>query len=141
MSHTFSCKSVNKLSSPQKVHKTPVCGKCQTPLALHERTTEVDNTGFEKLMNKSDKPLVIDFWASWCGPCQMYGPEFVKTSAQFDKAVFLKVNTETQQQLAARYGVRGIPCTIVVHQGKEIARQSGAMNSAQLTQWLNQVLS
>lgn len=144
MSHTYticpSCQSINKLSPPQKSSQTPVCGKCQTPLALHERTSEVDSKGFEKLMNKSEKPLVIDFWASWCGPCQMYGPEFVKASAQVDQAVFVKVNTETQQTLAAKYGVRGIPCTVVVHQGKEIARQSGAMSAAQLQAWLETVL-
>lgn len=144
MSHTYticpSCQSINKLSPPQRSSKTPVCGKCQAPLALHERTSEVDSIGFEKLMKKSEKPLVIDFWASWCGPCQMYGPEFVKASAQVDQAVFVKVNTETQQALAAKHGVRGIPCTVVVHQGREIARQSGAMSAAQLQAWLETVL-
>src|SRR5690606_11699177 len=140
MSHTFSacpyCHSLNKVNTENALAKAPVCGKCGKNLNLHGLVSEVNTRDFERIIAKSDIPVVVDFWASWCGPCKMYGPEFEKASKE-NSAVFLKVNTETEQMLSAKFGIRGIPCTILFRNGKEIKRQSGAMNSAQVKQFLS----
>ncbi len=131
------CHSLNKFSSQKALEKTPVCGKCGGSLQLHGLVTEINTANFHKVISKSDKPVVVDFWASWCGPCKMYGPEFEKASKENLNAVFLKVSTETEQQIAAQYGIRGIPCTIVFQNGKEVKRQAGAMSSQQVGQLIN----
>lgn len=141
MNHTYSvcphCQSLNKVNSENAVKKKPVCGKCGQELPMHGLVSEVTTQDFERILSKSEKPVVVDFWASWCGPCQMYGPEFQRASQENQTAVFLKVNTETEQMLAAKYGIRGIPCTILFHNGKEVRRQSGAMNASQVRQFIS----
>lgn len=140
MSHTFTacpyCHSLNKLSSQNALAKAPVCGKCGKDLNLHGLVSDVNSQDFERIIAKSDIPVVVDFWASWCGPCKMYGPEFEKASKE-NNAVFLKINTETEQMLSAKFGIRGIPCTILFKDGKEVKRQSGVMNSSQVKQFLS----
>lgn len=136
MSHTFSvcgqCKSLNKVDSDKGIKGLAICGKCGRPLSFHGLVSEVSTEDFRRIVKRSDVPVVVDFWASWCGPCKMYGPEFEKASKENTSAVFLKVNTETEQQLSAELGIRGIPCTIVYKNGVEVRRESGAMNSSQL---------
>ena len=134
MTHTYTscpkCHTINRVDSDQAVlGKIPNCGKCQTALELHGLVSQVNTADFQKILKHSDKPIIVDFWASWCGPCRMYGPEFEKASVQKKDAIFLKINTETEQQLSASLGIRGIPCTIVFQNGKEIKRQSGAMSA------------
>jgi thioredoxin 2 len=140
MSHTFSicpsCKSLNKVSIEKALASKAVCGKCQKNLALHGLVTNVSTSEFRKILRVSDKPVVVDFWASWCGPCQMYGPEFEKASLSNHNAVFLKVNTETEPDLSREFGIRGIPLTILFNQGKEVGRQSGAMDASGVMSFL-----
>lgn len=124
-----SCGGVNRVQNDKALKGEAVCGKCQAKLPLHGLVSEVDQTGFQKILRNSEKPVIVDFWASWCGPCKMYGPEFEKASRQNENAVFIKVNTETEQSISAQMGIRGIPCTIIFKNGKEVKRQSGALSA------------
>ncbi len=138
MSHTYAscnkCHAVNKIRI-DKVQEA-LCGKCQSPLILHGLVSEASGTDFHKILRSSDKPVVVDFWAPWCGPCKVYGPEFEKASLLNHSAVFIKVNTETEPELSAQLGIRGIPCTVIFHAGKEVLRKSGAMDAASVNQLL-----
>lgn len=136
MSHSMSacpkCHAVNRVVREKALKNEAICGKCQSQLNLHGLVSNVTTESFWKIIKKSDLPVIVDFWASWCGPCQTYGPEFQRASIEISNAVFLKVNTETEQQLSHQLGIRGIPCTIVFKHGKEAKRQSGVMNSHQI---------
>ncbi len=140
MSHTLSacpkCHSLNKVSAEEAQKKAPTCGKCGADLDMHGLVSSVNTDDFKRIIAKSDRPVVVDFWASWCGPCRMYGPEFEKASLRNTNTVFLKVNTETEQLLSQQLGIRGIPCTVVFNGGKETKRQAGAMLGNQLDQFL-----
>ncbi len=137
MSHTFSvcknCQSLNKADSDRALKGEAVCGKCGKSLSFHGLVSEVSTEDFRRIIKKSDIPVIVDFWASWCGPCKMYGPEFEKASRMDKNAVFLKVNTETEQLLSSELGIRGIPCTIIFSGGKEVRRESGAMSAQQIS--------
>lgn len=141
MSHTFAacsnCHAVNKIQIDKS--DKAVCGKCKQQIKFHGLVSEVNSDDFNKILRSSDKPVIVDFWASWCGPCKMYGPEFEKASLRNHNAVFLKINTETEAELSGRLGIRGIPCTIIFKDGKEIKRQAGAMNAEGVNQILNSI--
>ncbi|MGE3608348.1 MAG: thioredoxin [Bacteriovoracaceae bacterium] len=141
MSHTYSecpnCHTLNKVTNDKALSKEAVCGKCKTSLNLHGLVSDVSTNAFHKILQNASGPVVVDFWASWCGPCRMYGPEYEKASVQNQNTIFLKINTETEQQLSAQLGIRGIPCTILFKDGKEIRRQAGAMNSDQVRQFIS----
>lgn len=141
MSHTFAacknCHSVNRIQIAKA--REAVCGKCKTPIPFHGLVSEANTEEFQKIIRSSDKPVVVDFWASWCGPCKMYGPEFEKASLQNHNAVFIKVNTESEQILAGQLGIRGIPCTLIFKDGKESLRQSGAMDANALNNLIRTV--
>jgi thioredoxin 2 len=126
------CHSFNRLERERALKNEALCGKCHLSLNLHGLVTEVNTVDFWRLIHKSDMPVIVDFWASWCGPCQVYGPEFQKASVEVSQAVFLKVNTETESILSQQLGIRGIPCTIVFKGGREVKRQSGVMNTHQI---------
>ena len=133
------CLSVNNV--PQKdSYKKANCGKCKKSL-LDTKPIELTNSNFDEVIVNSDIPVIIDFWAPWCGPCKMMGPVFEKTASKFPlKTLFTKVNTETEQNLGARFGIRSIPTLMIFKDGKEVHRMAGAVDETNLTQLVSQFL-
>ncbi|WP_404414729.1 thioredoxin TrxC [Marinospirillum sp.] len=133
------CLAMNRIPT-SRLGDGPKCGQCKQPV-FTKAPLEVDEKSFHGLVLKGDLPVVVDFWASWCGPCKMMAPAFAEVSGELEPQLrFAKVNTEQSQQLAAQYGIRSIPTLAVFKGGKEIARQAGAMQAGQLRSWLQQYL-
>jgi thioredoxin 2 len=122
------CGAVNAI--PRKDHYSKAaCGQCKNSL-LVTKPLILDSASFDNHVANNDIPVVVDFWAPWCGPCQMMGPSFEEAAESFVlKARFAKVNTEEQQSVAARFGIRSIPTVIVFKNNQEVDRMSGALTS------------
>ena len=129
------CQSPNRIPSA-RLGDRPLCGKCKKPLFPGKPIVLTDQT-FDRHMTRSDLPLVVDFWAAWCGPCKMMAPFFEQAASELEPGVRLaKVNTDENPMLAQRYQISSIPTTAVFKGGREVARQPGAMNLPRLLQWI-----
>jgi len=128
------CGAVNRIPS-SRLSDHPKCGKCKKPLFTGHPVV-LNDQNFAKFIAKSDIPVVVDFWAEWCGPCKMMAPAFAEASSQLEPNIVLaKLNTEQAQQTAAQFGIRSIPSIIMFKDGKEVLRQAGALNKQQIVQW------
>lgn len=128
------CGAINRIST-LRLTDNPMCGKCKKKLFTGS-PIELNDQNFIKIINKSDIPILVDFWAEWCGPCKMMAPAFAEASKQLEpNIIFAKLNTEHAQQTAAQFGIRSIPCLILFKNGKEFSRKTGAMSATQIIQW------
>lgn len=129
------CGQVNRIPQ-EKLGAGPKCGTCGTRL-VSGKVAEVDLATLQKAASNDDLPLVVDFWAPWCGPCRMMAPEFSKAAAELNGAARLvKLNTEDHPNAGSKYNIRGIPTMAAFAGGRERARQSGALPAANIVSWV-----
>jgi len=129
------CDSVVGLPS-DRLGDSPRCPKCHAALFAGQ-PIELTAANFDKQIERTDLPLVVDFWAPWCGPCIAMAPHFDRVAKQLEPNLrFAKLNTQDQPGPATRFNIRSIPTTMVFRAGKTLARQSGSMDAATLRQWL-----
>ena len=128
------CLATNRIPD-DKDHTIAKCGKCQKAVYSQE-PLNLNDKNFYPFIEKNHLPVVVDFWASWCGPCQNMAPIFTKVAQESNTLLFVKVHTDQAQQVSSDANIRSIPTLIFFHQGKELDRISGGLNEAQLKQWL-----
>ena len=134
-----SCGTTNRVPEA-RLTEQPVCGQCGAPVLPLAPMALTDAT-LPHYLAKTELPVLVDFWAEWCGPCKTFAPQFAQAAAQRPGIRFIKVDSDQSPKASMQYSVRSIPTVILFRQGRELARVSGAMTAAQLLAWANQALA
>jgi len=131
------CEAVNRVPAGKNASAAK-CGRCHKPL-FTGKPVAASAKNFAKLIRANDIPVLVDFWAEWCGPCKMMAPIFEQVAAELEPRIrFMKVDTEAEQALAAQYNIRSIPTLMLFRKGAVVAQQAGATNAQGLRTWLRQ---
>jgi len=129
-----SCAARNRVPD-ERLREDPMCGKCGKPLTPPEPIA-LDDASFDRYVQGTGLPVLVDYWADWCGPCKMMAPHFAAAAAQMPEVRFAKVDTEASPQASTLARIRSIPTMVLYRGGQEVARRSGAMSSSDILAWV-----
>ena len=131
------CTATNRVPD-ERLTEDPVCGRCGRAV-LPGEPVELTDANFDAVASRTGLPIVVDFWAAWCGPCRMMGPHFEQAARQLKgRAVLAKVDSDANPQVSSRFAIRSIPTLVMLRGGREDKRMSGALQSGQIVSWVTQ---